>query len=52
MEAGFHRFELGATLTGEPLYRGRGYTPDERVEVPLANGASLTIIRMSKSASR
>jgi GNAT superfamily N-acetyltransferase len=51
-EAGFRRFELGATLTGEPLYAARGYVPQERVEVPLANGASLPIIRMSKAASR
>jgi GNAT superfamily N-acetyltransferase len=47
-EAGFHGFELGATITGERLYRARGYQPIERIEVPLTNGASLPVIRMSK----
>jgi GNAT superfamily N-acetyltransferase len=47
-EAGFTGFELGATLTGERLYTARGYTAIERVAVPLANGASLDVIRMSK----
>jgi len=50
-EAGFSSFELGATLTGERLFRVRGYLPIDRIEVPLANGASLPVIRMSKSAS-
>jgi GNAT superfamily N-acetyltransferase len=47
-EAGFRSFELGATLTGERLYSARGYEPIDRIEVPLANGVSLPIIRMSK----
>jgi GNAT superfamily N-acetyltransferase len=47
-EAGFLGFELGATITGERLYRARGYQAIERIEVPLANGASLPVIRMSK----
>ena len=46
--AGFHRLELAATLTGIPLYAARGYTPIERVEVPLPNGALLPVIRMGK----
>jgi GNAT superfamily N-acetyltransferase len=46
--AGFQGFELGATLTGERLFRVRGYTPIERIEVPLANGATLPVIRMWK----
>ena len=50
MDAGFRGFELGATLTGERLYSVRGYRPVEHVEVPLANGASLPIIRMEKRA--
>ncbi|WP_321476661.1 GNAT family N-acetyltransferase [uncultured Paludibaculum sp.] len=49
-EAGFLRFEMGATLTGERLYRERGYEPVERIEVPLPNGASLPVIRMRKAA--
>jgi hypothetical protein len=39
---------LGATITGERLYRARGYQAIERIEVPLTNGASLPVIRMSK----
>jgi GNAT superfamily N-acetyltransferase len=47
-EAGFRGFELGATITGERLYRARGYQAIERIEVPLTNEASLPVIRMSK----
>jgi GNAT superfamily N-acetyltransferase len=52
IEAGFRSFELGATLTGEQLFRARGYAAIERIEAPLANGASLPVIRMSKKASQ
>ena len=48
--AGFTRFEMGATLTGVPMYRARGYVELEHVEVPLANGESLPIVRMGKQA--
>ena len=48
--AGFHRFELGATLTGERLFRARGYSAVERIEAPLPNGAALPIIRMVKAS--
>jgi GNAT superfamily N-acetyltransferase len=47
-EHGFGRFELGATLTGERLYRVHGYRAGERIEVPLENGESLPVIRMIK----
>ena len=47
--AGFSRFEMGATLTGVPLYLERGYQVLERIEVPLRNGAALPIVRMAKS---
>lgn len=47
-EAGFHRFELGATLTGVPLYERHGYRELERLAVPLGNGETLAIVRMSK----
>jgi len=50
MEAGFKGFELGATITGERLYRARGYEAIDRIEVPLADGVSLPVIRMSKCA--
>ena len=46
--AGFVRFEMGATLTGVPLYQARGYAALENLEVPLANGESLPIVRMEK----
>jgi GNAT superfamily N-acetyltransferase len=45
---GFTRFEMGATLTGIPLYRRHGYTEQERIELPLANGETLPIVRMTK----
>jgi GNAT superfamily N-acetyltransferase len=48
LASGFSGFELGATLTGERLYGARGYKAVERIDVPLVNGASLPIIRMSK----
>jgi GNAT superfamily N-acetyltransferase len=47
---GFRRFEMGSTLTGVPLYRLRGYTELERVDVPLPNGEVLPVIRMQKPA--
>ena len=46
--AGFTRLEMGATLTGVPFYRAKGYVALEDLEVPLANGASLPIVRMAK----
>jgi GNAT superfamily N-acetyltransferase len=49
LAAGFTRFEMGATLTGVPLYRARGYVELEPLDVPLHNGETLPIIRMVKS---
>jgi GNAT superfamily N-acetyltransferase len=46
---GFTRCEMGATLTGIPLYRRHGYVEQERVDLPLANGELLPIVRMTKS---
>jgi GNAT superfamily N-acetyltransferase len=46
---GFRRFEMGATLTGVPMYAARGYAQGEQIEVPLPNGMSLTVVRMSKT---
>jgi len=48
--AGFRRFEMGSTLTGFPLYRLRGYVEVERVTVPLRNGESVPVVRMTKVA--
>jgi GNAT superfamily N-acetyltransferase len=46
--AGFTRFEMGATLTGVPLYAARGYTVLENLEVPMGDRLTLPIIRMEK----
>ena len=46
---GFRRFEMGATLTGLPMYAARGYAKGEQIEVPLPNGMSLTVVRMAKT---
>jgi N-acetylglutamate synthase-like GNAT family acetyltransferase len=48
VNAGFRRLEMGATLTGAPMYATRGYVEVERMEVPLKNGASLPVVRMAK----
>lgn len=47
--AGFRRLEMGATLTGIPFYRARGYVELEAVEAPLGEGLTLPIVRMGKS---
>lgn len=46
--AGFKRLEMGATLSGVPFYRAKGYTAFESVNAPLAEGESLPIVRMVK----
>lgn len=50
--AGFQRFEMGATLTGVPMYAARGYVEAERIEVLLTNGSLLPVVRMVKAASK
>jgi GNAT superfamily N-acetyltransferase len=50
VSAGFTRFEMGSTLTGLPLYRLRGYTEVERIQVALANGETVPVVKMVKSA--
>jgi GNAT superfamily N-acetyltransferase len=50
-QAGFHRFEMGSTLTGVPLYRLKGYVEVERIAVPLSNGEALPVVRMVKSTA-
>ena len=47
--AGFRRIELGATLPGVPFYRAFDYQESQRLEVPLTNGLSLPIVRMTKN---
>jgi|ERR1700733_7212673 len=46
--AGFRRLEMGATLTGVPFYRTKGYVELEAVEAPLGAGLALPIVRMGK----
>jgi GNAT superfamily N-acetyltransferase len=48
LAAGFTRFEMGATLSGVAFYRAKGYAALENLEVPLGNGGSLPIVRMTK----
>ncbi len=47
--AGFRHFELGATLTGIPLYRAYGYEPIEDTEAQMAGGLTLPIVHMAKT---
>jgi GNAT superfamily N-acetyltransferase len=46
--AGFTTLEMGATLSGVPLYEKFGYVAIEQVDLPLANGEVLPIMRMAK----
>lgn len=46
---GFTALELGATLTGLPLYSRYGYVAVEHAEAPLPNGLTLAIVRMAKT---
>jgi GNAT superfamily N-acetyltransferase len=47
-DGGFTRLEMGATLSGVAFYRAKGYVEIENQSVPLSNGESLPIVRMSK----
>ncbi|HMG05453.1 MAG TPA: GNAT family N-acetyltransferase [Chthoniobacterales bacterium] len=47
--ARFTRIELVATLPGVPFYRAFDYQAHESDEVPLINGLSLPVVRMSKN---
>lgn len=50
--AGFTRLEMGATLSGIPFYRAKGYAEIENQSVPLANGETLAIVRMSREVRK
>jgi GNAT superfamily N-acetyltransferase len=52
VDAGFARLEMGATLSGVPFYRAKGYAEIERQEAPLGNGESLPIVRMTKEMNK
>lgn len=47
--AGFRRFELMATLPGEPLYAALGFAAIERVALPLGDGIELPLVRMGRA---
>lgn len=46
--AGFRRFELMATLPGEPFYHALGFEVAERVVVPLGSGVHVPFTRMTR----
>lgn len=46
---GFKRLEMGATLTGVPMYLRKGYRIVREIQVPLEPGVSLPVVRMEKS---
>ncbi|MCC7051962.1 MAG: GNAT family N-acetyltransferase [Gemmatimonadaceae bacterium] len=49
VQAGFHRFQLGATLPGVPLYEALGFRAVERADFAMPSGALLPIIRMERN---
>jgi GNAT superfamily N-acetyltransferase len=49
--AGFRRLEMGATLTGIPFYRAKGYVELGSADVALGDGLTLPIVRMGKDTS-
>ena len=46
--AGFRRFELVATLPGEPLYAAAGFTVTERFELTLPGDVRVPVARMGR----
>ena len=49
VRSGFTKCEMGATLTGVPLYAKYGYEPVEELDLPLSNGETLPIVKMVKT---
>jgi len=52
VDAGFTRLEMGATLSGVPFYRARGYLEVENQSAPLGNGEALPIVKMAKDVKK
>jgi GNAT superfamily N-acetyltransferase len=50
-EAGFTRYEMGATLTGVKLFSARGYVALKNIDVPVDNGVVLPVVHMEKTGS-
>jgi GNAT superfamily N-acetyltransferase len=49
-DAGFTRYEMGATLTGAKLFAVKGYIAVKPISIPLVNGESLPVIHMERHA--
>ena len=52
---GFTHFEMGSTLAGMPLYQLKGYVAlkeGAEIDVPVADGQSISIVRMAKRLER
>jgi hypothetical protein len=45
---GFRAIDVVATLAGEPLYAAFGYAIVERLDIVLAGGLRLPVVRMTK----
>ncbi len=52
LDAGFTRLEMGATLSGVPFYRAKGYLEFEKQSAPLGKDEVLAIVRMAKEIRR
>lgn len=44
----FKSLELMSTISGEPLYKAKGYKEVERIQVATSSGVKIPLIRMSK----
>jgi GNAT superfamily N-acetyltransferase len=51
-DAGFRRCEMGATLSGVPLYERHGYRRVAEILVDLPGGERLPVVRMEKTLAR
>jgi GNAT superfamily N-acetyltransferase len=51
-DAGFRRAEMGATLSGVPLYERHGYRRVAEILVDLPGGEKLPVVRMEKMLAR
>ncbi|NYF80117.1 GNAT family N-acetyltransferase [Granulicella arctica] len=47
--AGFRRLEMGSTLAGVALYTLKGYRRVEEIQVPVADGLKIAVVRMEKT---
>ena len=48
-QQGFTRLEMGATLTGVPFYKSRGYVEVGQMHAQLPNGERLPLVKMAKA---